>query len=118
MGLTVDELRRLREILRESQASGDPSPIPVQLAAALPKAAGVWDRMQSPSTMAVIAWLGMIIAVISFLIELRSPQPPTTPTPTPTPAQIEQIVEQVVRDIDQPPQAPPGPAQPPTAPTS
>ena len=127
MGLTAHDLRQLREILKHSQTTGDESPIAGRLAAQLPKAASLWDWLQSPAGVAVATWLMLIITILGPWIDH-----PEQTRPTFTQAQIEQMVQDevreivqdmvkdgdVVKDVDQPPQAPSEPDQPSTPPTS
>jgi hypothetical protein len=118
MDLTADEVGRVRYILESSQAAGDESPITEQLAAQVPKLAGLFDWMLSQPGVAVGTWILVFLMVWSLMFPPDA-QHPVTPAPVQvvqavTPAQIEEIVEQVAKDLDQPPQAPPEPTSPPT----
>lgn len=114
-GLTADEVRQLREILRDSQGTGDESLIPERLAAELPRAAGLSDWLKSPAGVAVAIWLTVIIAVLTLMTNAWAVE---HSAPTVTQTQIEDVVQEFNIVIEQPPQAPSGPAQPDTPPTS
>ncbi len=122
IGFTADEVRQLRDILKDSQTVGGESPIPGRLAAELPKAAGLWEMMQSQGGVALATWILVFLTVLGLLFPPEA-QHTVIPAPTEqvqvvTPAQIQEIVEQVVKDLDQPPQAPPGTSEPSSPPTT
>ncbi len=121
MGLTVDDVRLLWDIFRDSQATGDESMIPERLADEVPKAATLWDRLKEDDSLAMATWILVFLTVLGLLLD-RQPTQQSTSTGTrvqiefivqPPPAQIEQFAQQLARDIDQPPQTPSGAAQPP-----
>jgi len=122
MDLTADEVRRVRDILQNSQAAEDESPITEQLAAQVPKVASLWKWMLAQPGVAVGTWILVFLMIWSLMFP-PDVQHHVTPAPVQiiqvvTPEQIEQIVQQVVKDIDRPPQAASGSDQPTTPPTT
>ena len=92
--VSVADLRRLQDVLRDAQQrNATPSEIAEDIERKVPAAGGIAATFSSTMSMAIAAWLTVLLSLITMILMLR----PHDSAGGLTETQVEQAVEQAIR---------------------